>query len=725
MKSPEEIEEELIAAMSEGSSSHEAVLEGLNRLKDAAGLERAEAAAGIYQEELGRRGDKERFLSLLEMRAGWRASDPAFARTCGDLLASLWSDGRGRAFVRAAGFQSGASATDCLRRFRVLISLRAGSVCRHSGWGFGTVREFDDFDERLVIDFDGRPGQRLSYSHAAESLQIAPSDHLMSIRARNPEELRLLARNDPGALVKLALRSLGPMTAEELRSALAAEIPDEHDWRLFWENARRSLRNDPLVRWPSRRTDPIRLLNVPMEFGAAWIERLKSEMNPDAIMEQVAEAGSAGAAWGPDGAAAVGEKLLYAARAYLEKQPHMAALALAAATKSGVTAEAAGAWGEIVDALLESVRFAALISDMPAREIRGFLQIAASRGGEKLAGLCVDNLEKMPLPTLEELLRYLADNGFESMASGALRRALASGSADISVVAWCVRHLDLCEKWRIGSLHLILVTALGLAGSQCRGRDLKARRAIQESLEEGAFLEVFDRLSPSERAEFVKRVRDQRGWNPAAQRSIMARIIMAHPELAGAISSPAPAGPKQAAARVTSWRSFRLRQAALRRLVEEEIPANSREIAVARSYGDLSENAEYKFAKEHQRLLMKRQEEMERDLKEVAPTDFAGYRADCAGVGTCVNMEDSEGAQKTFVILGEWDGDEELGIISCKSAMASRLEGRRPGDQVCLPDGNGGERTWRIRSVEPLSEGIRRWARGDDLAKGSENGFAG
>ena len=61
--------------------------------------------------------------------------------------------------------------------------------------------------------------------------------------------------------------------------------------------------------------------------------------------------------------------------------------------------------------------------------------------------------------------------------------------------------------------------------------------------------------------------------------------------------------------------------------MQKKIPANSKEIAVARSYGDLRENHEYKAAKEMQKILMRRKEELETQLARARGTDFSNAAA--------------------------------------------------------------------------------------------------
>ena len=166
----------------------------------------------------------------------------------------------------------------------------------------------------------------------------------------------------------------------------------------------------------------------------------------------------------------------------------------------------------------------------------------------------------------------------------------------------------------------------------------------------------------------------------------------------------------QEAVRWTSWRSLKERQLLYKRLVEEELPKNSHDIAVARSYGDLRENFEYQAAKDFQRQLLQRQDEMQQELKHVKGNDFTDVPCDKVGPGTTVVLRMEDGSQRTYTILGEWDRDERLNIISNKTRLAQNLEGRACGDTVAVPSPAGDE-TARIEALLPLDETIRAWIR--------------
>jgi len=135
-------------------------------------------------------------------------------------------------------------------------------------------------------------------------------------------------------------------------------------------------------------------------------------------------------------------------------------------------------------------------------------------------------------------------------------------------------------------------------------------------------------------------------------------------------------------------------------LVEKKIPANSKEIAIARSYGDLRENHEYKAAKEMQKILMRRKGELENQLVRARGTDFANPRTDVVSMGTVVRSIDLKtNATEHFTILGAWDSDPEKGVVSYLSPVAQSLLGKKVGDEVEF-EVHGVHHRHRIEGIE-------------------------
>ena len=164
----------------------------------------------------------------------------------------------------------------------------------------------------------------------------------------------------------------------------------------------------------------------------------------------------------------------------------------------------------------------------------------------------------------------------------------------------------------------------------------------------------------------------------------------------------------------TSHRSYREREARLARLVGEELPQNRRDIQEAKEFGDLSENFEYESARAKERQLLSRLDVLQRELKETKAFDYSKVEpGEEAGVATCVRLAYPDGSKRTISILGLWDFDKELGIVSCQAPIALRVAGARAGDVVQLPDPDFDDETLDVlvESVGPLPPEVLEWAK--------------
>ena len=129
------------------------------------------------------------------------------------------------------------------------------------------------------------------------------------------------------------------------------------------------------------------------------------------------------------------------------------------------------------------------------------------------------------------------------------------------------------------------------------------------------------------------------------KRSLLARIVKLYPEMQSMISGDA--GEREEILTV-SWASLEKRKQEFEDLVNRQIPQNTKDIATARSYGDLRENFEFKSAKEQQRVLMRRRAEAERDLSRARGTNFENPDVSQVSIGTVVTLRDSKGDEETY-----------------------------------------------------------------------------
>jgi transcription elongation factor GreA len=152
---------------------------------------------------------------------------------------------------------------------------------------------------------------------------------------------------------------------------------------------------------------------------------------------------------------------------------------------------------------------------------------------------------------------------------------------------------------------------------------------------------------------------------------------------------------------IVSWSSLEKRKAEYEELVKVKIPENSKEIALARSYGDLSENFEFKAAKQMQSVLMRRKAELEQMLHNARGTSFESVDTSRVSIGTVVTLRNEDTKkEETYTILGAWDGDPDRHIISYQTAIGQALLGNETGKTVSL-NAEDGAAEFTIVSIRP------------------------
>ncbi len=120
------------------------------------------------------------------------------------------------------------------------------------------------------------------------------------------------------------------------------------------------------------------------------------------------------------------------------------------------------------------------------------------------------------------------------------------------------------------------------------------------------------------------------------------------------------------------------------------IPANIKDIEMARSHGDLSENAEYSAAKERQSYLHGKVQELENTLAMSNVIDLKNLSCDKAVFGSCVTIEDgSDGKRITYQLVGPYESDLAKNRISVTSPIGKALIGAAVGKEVSVKTPGG------------------------------------
>tara|TARA_Y100000817_G_C16833012_1_gene534381 strand:+ start:1063 stop:1536 length:474 start_codon:yes stop_codon:yes gene_type:complete len=141
-------------------------------------------------------------------------------------------------------------------------------------------------------------------------------------------------------------------------------------------------------------------------------------------------------------------------------------------------------------------------------------------------------------------------------------------------------------------------------------------------------------------------------------------------------------------------------QVELKKLINEDRPNIISAIAEARSHGDLSENAEYQYAKEQQSLIEGKIADLESMMGHAEVIDVKSISGKEIKFGATVEIQDEEkGNKSTYQIVGEYESDIENKKLSVNSPLARGLIGKIKGDVVEITSPKG-TKTYTILLVK-------------------------
>lgn len=144
----------------------------------------------------------------------------------------------------------------------------------------------------------------------------------------------------------------------------------------------------------------------------------------------------------------------------------------------------------------------------------------------------------------------------------------------------------------------------------------------------------------------------------------------------------------------------------LKRLNHELTAVIPKELAKARSYGDLSENAEYHSTKERQTFVEIRVSQLNRRLSELAHLRVETLPREAVGLFSQVVLEGEDGNVYDYTLVLPEMVDKQPGLLSVSAPRAQALLGKVPGDEVHLPADGGAVKVEITRLVNPWGEEV-------------------
>jgi transcription elongation GreA/GreB family factor len=583
-----------------------------------------------------------------------------------------------------------------------LVQLTTSGYCLHRSWGFGRITSVDTVFARFSIDFQSKPGHTMDLGFAAESLKPIDPNHILARKVSDIEGLRQMAALHHLDLIKLVLQSYGGRaTLDQIQQVLVPDVIRD-DWKKWWEVAKRELKKDGHFQIPTKKSEPV----IYQAQEVSLDDRLLAEFRQvKGLKAKVASVHEAIRSF-PDVAdqnRVVNEMVSVLNADIVTHQRTQPATALegifardelraaAGLTPGAGEVTAAGIWGQ------ENVKFAQVLEQIPAAKHRRTLQSFKEANPEHWPEVVLANLNNLSSKLAGECATLLIHEGKLQELKEALAKVIGHHTANSELLLWLAKERSDSFADILGpEVFRAMLTAM----ERDQFNEKRSNRLRDYILDDQDLLvELIGSADLDVIKDLTRALQLSPCFDDMDKRSLLARIVKSYPAVQSLISGEQD---KKESPLFVSWDSLERRKSEYTELVQKKIPANSKEIAIARSYGDLRENHEYKAAKEMQKLLMRRKGELEYQLVRARGTDFANPRTDVASIGTRVKITDlMDQHAEAFAILGAWDSEPEKGVISYLSPVAQSLLNHKVGEEVEL-DMDGSRKRFRIEGIEPV-----------------------
>jgi transcription elongation GreA/GreB family factor len=586
-----------------------------------------------------------------------------------------------------------------------LDQLAPGAFCLHKSWGFGRIAEWNLLLNQITIDFPGKKAHPMQLQYAADNLTVIPAEHFLARKATNLASVKKSAKEDPAALVRNILESLGGEgTMQQIGEWLVGDVFDEAGWKRWWESTKKVLKKEGHFSVPAKKNEPIQLRTSPVSYADELIAVFNQARQPKdqaAALDQIVK--------------------FYDQFQDPEKQLQPIVIAIEQTAMRNQKLHPALSFELILgrDDLLERVsklrttivgltlvklicdeepRLMSILPKLPSAKEKRVMQALPLALGERWSQVALRLMHGNHPRLVGQIARVFTEAGQGAELHEAFDRSIREHSATSEMLIWLCKERE--GEWE-DLITPELLAAILSAVERDQHRETTRGSRLRDLLVEDRQL-VADMFSKSEvgvARDAMRRLMLTPVLDELTKRSLLARLVKLYPGVESMITGAQVE--EQSAPLVVSWSSLEKRRAEYEELVNKKLPENSKEIGVARSYGDLRENFEFKAAKQMQAVLMRRKTELESMLHRARGTSFEAPDTSRVSIGTIVQLRDKDsGKEESYTILGAWDGDPDRQIISYQTAIGQALIGRKVGEVVTVGTEPGGG-SYAIVSIAP------------------------
>ena len=560
-----------------------------------------------------------------------------------------------------------------LEKIQPWLSHDVGQLFYEQGRGVGKVREININLGLVRLDFEGRKDGAVDV--ADSELLPLPSGHILREKIEAPDSLRERALQNPDQVLAQLLQQMNrEMTAGEIKDCFAGIIP-ENQWSKWWNNAKKN---------------PQMLVSGKgAQATYSWTE--STSIADEAIRKAFVEGDL--------------KSKIELAKHHSSRSNELKSLFEQLLLKEATKAMETKHWATALE-ILES------FAKGPLHLNPGFSMEDVLRAADSMTLLSEIDNAQLKLKVLEEYRRIDPDRSIEILHQALLKeenpRVLGYAFETLQNSAPQLLESSLEQIFRLPHAHASVFSWICQRGEQERdsitarleGKFLIAllnvlddpefsthRNKIKKALENGLLMNILaNNIDPDQARKAIELMDHSTSIEDYRRDRWMGVIRMRFPEF------------KQREEWIFSTKeAIERKRGELEHLIKIELPKNRTAVGEAAAMGDLSENHEYKAARERQEYLINRVQQLQNDLARVRLLEPGQTETSEVRPGTRVTLAQN-GNKVIVTILGPWDSNPKENVYSYQSQIGINLIGKAAGEQVQYNDA-----MWQIEKIEPWS----------------------
>lgn len=663
----------------------------------------------------------------------WPKSDPLRDYAKKALRGRYASSPELEAFLKRCKIDQDVPIDKSVRLFRRLIRLSPGRVYQHPSWGEGIVQSLDLASNKVVLDFPTEKGKVIAIEGVRKFLTYLPPNSFHARRAKDPDELVRLSKEDPVALVKVVLGgSREGLKQSAMKTMLTAGVLTPSGWTSWWTRTRQKLALDAYV-------------DIEGSGGAHSVIRLRSKprtvrdeveeifSDPESTFELRVEAFNkleASSANEPVANDLIEQilSLLEAAFSAEASPSHSVRLQFAYLNTDlralGDLVESEGGGIQNAEAVLAEIQdYEPILKVSPLEyQVRALQHLLERDDGESPARIGAI-FARSPLRVAQLLWKRLDAPEHLELVTDSLNDLLDAPIPNPSTYFWAARSISEGSWPHLEDAFPASATVMSMLDNLGDWQDIYERTQNADHLIASAKLltskvktylasnsyrpicQAVESLPLEQAARLRKSLISNEALPEVFRSQADRQILLTRRELDDEIPEAAPDDILYCTELARAQKSRELNDIKI-----VQMPAVTKAIKEAREEGDLKENAGYHAAKDEQKILMQKAVQLQEALAAAQIVEPVTIDASTITFGTSFDAENKEsGDVESFTILGRWEADPDNNILSIQAPMAAQFVGNAAGNDVTIEHPGGGESHYKILSISNALES-GRWS---------------